>query len=49
LAKAITKMYHFPSFYVGVIFNATVHALDAGHWPQIDEPAEIARIMLANQ
>ena len=29
--------------------NATVHALDAGHWPQIDEPAEIARIMLANQ
>jgi haloalkane dehalogenase len=29
--------------------NATLHALDAGHWPQIDEPAEIARIMLANQ
>ena len=29
--------------------NATVHALDAGHWPQIDEPAEIARILLASQ
>jgi pimeloyl-ACP methyl ester carboxylesterase len=29
--------------------NATVHSLDAGHWPQIDEPAEIARIMLAKQ
>jgi haloalkane dehalogenase len=28
--------------------NATIHALDAGHWPQIDEPADIARIMLAN-
>jgi haloalkane dehalogenase len=29
--------------------NATIHALDAGHWPQIDEPADIARIMLAYQ
>jgi haloalkane dehalogenase len=29
--------------------NATNHAFDAGHWPQIDEPADIARIMLANQ
>jgi haloalkane dehalogenase len=29
--------------------NATIHAFDAGHWPQIDEPADIARIMLANQ
>jgi pimeloyl-ACP methyl ester carboxylesterase len=28
--------------------NATLHVLDAGHWPQIDEPAEVARIMLAN-
>jgi haloalkane dehalogenase len=29
--------------------NATVHALDAGHCPQVVEPAEIARITLANQ
>jgi haloalkane dehalogenase len=28
--------------------DATLHVLDAGHWPQIDEPAEVARIMLAN-
>lgn len=26
--------------------NATLHALDAGHWPQIDAAAEVARIML---
>jgi pimeloyl-ACP methyl ester carboxylesterase len=29
--------------------NAAIHALDAGHWPQIDEPADTARIMLASQ
>ena len=29
--------------------NAAFHALEAGHWPQIDEPADIARIMLASQ
>ena len=29
--------------------NAALHALEAGHWPQIDEPADIARIMLATQ
>jgi pimeloyl-ACP methyl ester carboxylesterase len=28
--------------------NATLHILDAGHWPQIDEPAEVARIMLTS-
>jgi haloalkane dehalogenase len=28
--------------------NATLHALEAGHWPQIDEPADVARIMLAS-
>lgn len=27
--------------------NAVLHALDAGHWPQIDAPADVARIMLA--
>lgn len=27
--------------------TAAVHLLDAGHWPQIDEPADVARIMLA--
>ncbi len=27
--------------------NAALHVLEAGHWPQIDEPAEVARIMLA--
>jgi haloalkane dehalogenase len=27
--------------------NAALHALEAGHWPQIDAPAEVARIMLA--
>lgn len=26
--------------------NAAIHALEAGHWPQIDEAADIARIML---
>jgi haloalkane dehalogenase len=29
--------------------NASVHALEAGHWPQIDEPADVARILLASQ
>ncbi len=28
---------------------AAIHALDAGHWPQIDEPTDTARIMLASQ
>ena len=27
--------------------RATLHALDAGHWPQIDAAADAARIMLA--
>lgn len=27
--------------------NAVLHVLDAGHWPQIDEPADVARIMLS--
>jgi pimeloyl-ACP methyl ester carboxylesterase len=27
--------------------NAAFHVLDAGHWPQIDAAAEVARIMLA--
>ncbi len=26
--------------------NAALHVLEAGHWPQIDEAAEVARIML---
>jgi haloalkane dehalogenase len=26
--------------------NAALHVLNAGHWPQIDEPANVARIML---
>jgi haloalkane dehalogenase len=29
--------------------NAAIHVLEAGHWPQIDEAADTARIMLANQ
>jgi len=29
--------------------NAVLHALEAGHWPQIDEAADTARIMLANE
>ncbi len=29
--------------------NAAIHALTAGHWPQIDEAADTARIMLASQ
>jgi pimeloyl-ACP methyl ester carboxylesterase len=28
---------------------AAIHVLEAGHWPQIDEPADVARIMLASQ
>lgn len=27
--------------------NAVLHVLDGGHWPQIDQPAEVARILLA--
>jgi haloalkane dehalogenase len=27
--------------------SAALHVLDAGHWPQIDAPAAVARIMLA--
>lgn len=27
--------------------DAALHVLDAGHWPQIDEAAEVARLMLA--
>ena len=29
--------------------NASIHALEAGHWPQIDEAADTARIMVAAQ
>ena len=29
--------------------NDAIHVLEAGHWPQIDEPADVARIMLASQ
>jgi pimeloyl-ACP methyl ester carboxylesterase len=29
--------------------NAAIHVLEAGHWPQIDEPADVARIILASQ
>ena len=29
--------------------NASIHALEAGHWPQIDEAADTARIMLASK
>jgi pimeloyl-ACP methyl ester carboxylesterase len=28
--------------------NAALHVLDAGHWPQIDAAAEVARILLAS-
>jgi pimeloyl-ACP methyl ester carboxylesterase len=28
--------------------NAVLHVLEAGHWPQIDAAAEVARIMLAS-
>ena len=28
--------------------SASLHVLEAGHWPQIDDPAEVARILLAN-
>jgi len=28
--------------------SAVLHVLEAGHWPQIDAAAEVARIMLAN-
>jgi len=27
--------------------NAVLHVVDAGHWPQIDQPVEVARILLA--
>ena len=29
--------------------NGAIHILEAGHWPQIDEPADVARIMLASR
>ena len=29
--------------------DGTLHALDAGHWPQIDAAAEVARILLAGK
>ncbi len=29
--------------------NAAIHILEAGHWSQIDEAADAARIMLASQ
>jgi pimeloyl-ACP methyl ester carboxylesterase len=29
--------------------NGSIYALEAGHWPQIDEAADTARIMLAAQ
>jgi pimeloyl-ACP methyl ester carboxylesterase len=29
--------------------HAALHVLEAGHWPQIDKPADVARIMLASQ
>jgi pimeloyl-ACP methyl ester carboxylesterase len=28
--------------------NAALHVLNAGHWPQIDEPADVARLMLGS-
>jgi haloalkane dehalogenase len=28
--------------------RAALHIVRAGHWPQVDEPAEVARIMLGN-
>ena len=29
--------------------TAAIHVLEAGHWPQIDEPTDVARIMIASQ
>ena len=29
--------------------NAAIHVLEAGHWPRIDEPTDVARIMIASQ
>jgi pimeloyl-ACP methyl ester carboxylesterase len=29
--------------------HGVLHVLDAGHWPQIDAPADVARILLAGQ
>jgi haloalkane dehalogenase len=29
--------------------SATVHAVEAGHWPQVDAPEQVARIMLNQQ
>jgi pimeloyl-ACP methyl ester carboxylesterase len=26
--------------------NATLHVVDAGHWPQIDQPIDVARVLL---
>ena len=28
--------------------NASLHVLEAGHWPQVDEPEHVARIMIAH-
>ena len=29
--------------------NAALHVLEAGHWPQIDAAADVARVMLASE
>ena len=29
--------------------DAALHVLDAGHWPQIDEPTEVARILAGSE
>ena len=29
--------------------NATLHTLAAGHWPQIDEASQVARIMITGR
>jgi haloalkane dehalogenase len=28
--------------------NAALHILEAGHWPQIDAAADVARLLLAS-
>jgi haloalkane dehalogenase len=28
--------------------SAALHVVEAGHWPQVDAPAEVARLMLAS-
>ena len=36
--------------YIGSqVKRSEVHALEAGHWPQIDKPDEVARLMLASE